>query len=290
MSDWEERIDRSTNSSLIVEHAARYSFALPIIRQAQLWVDLGSGTGVAAREAVGTGFSGRLLLVDKEEEALGAAREELQAADARSLRVDLAHEPDLARLRDEVLSALAADEACITCFEVIEHLSNFAPLLDLLVSLASDSAVTVVLSVPNDAFWSLHNPHHQTIWGGDAFEEFRSTLPEGHVVAFQHPVAGTYIEPQTGDDPGTDCEVRLPIERDRTPSHYLATFGPGARLLTGTASVTPVDLDERRAWERQREADLAFLKQREADLVSYEREAKRLQEELDTLRAEQGSS
>ena len=49
--------------------------------------------------------------------------------------------------------------------------------------LATDA--TVVMSVPNDAFWATENPHHRTMWGEGAFAELQSLLPEGHTVAPQ---------------------------------------------------------------------------------------------------------
>ena len=67
--------------------------------------------------------------------------------DSRHVALDLSR--DDARRR--VARALAGrDGVCITCFELIEHLDNFAPLVRFLIERA-EAGATVVLSVPNDA-------------------------------------------------------------------------------------------------------------------------------------------
>jgi hypothetical protein len=176
------------------------------------------------------------------------------------------------------LLAPAADgSACITSFGLLEELEEFEPLVDLLVALATEATYTVVLSVPNDAFWSLQDPYHRTMWGGEAFEEFRSVLPRDHVVAYQHPLVGTCVKPLGGD--WDSRELSVEVSDEGVPSHYLVAFGPLSGTLTAVGAVVREDLDERRAIERRREADLSFLQQRVADLEFYESEVERLHAE-----------
>src|SRR5436305_1635701 len=51
-----------------------------------------------------------------------------------------------------------------------------------------------------------------------------------------------------------------------SPPHFLAAFGPRAGSVAGTAAVVHTDLDEQRAWERQRESDVAFYQHAAAEL------------------------
>src|SRR5206468_8260538 len=67
----------------------------------------------------------------------------------------------------------------VTCFETLAHLESFVPSVDLLIELAAEH--TVVLSVPNDAYWSIENPFHPTMWGEGAFEELVSLIPGPYI-------------------------------------------------------------------------------------------------------------
>src|SRR5437764_1432161 len=159
------------------EHAVRYALAAPLIAGAELWVDLGCGAGLAAADALGEAQATRALLVDLDEDVAEEAARVVPAGAPTALQADLADTGDLARVREAIGDASGG---IITCFEVVEHLASFTPLLELLVDLSE--RFTIVLSVPNDAFWALENPYHQTVWGEGAFEELRSLLPAGHVV------------------------------------------------------------------------------------------------------------
>jgi hypothetical protein len=123
---------------------------------------------------------------------------------------------------------------------VIEHLETFVPLVEMLESLKS---ATVILSVPNDAFWATENPHHQTMWGEGAFAELQSLLPTNHTVAQQVGLNGSAI----GED-----------DDGRVPTHFLAVWGAAAPAVVRDTMLT--DLDEQRDWVRRREADLAFYR------------------------------
>jgi SAM-dependent methyltransferase len=264
--DWEERISRDTNPAIRIEHEARYRMAVPAIREALVWCDLGCGNGIAAAAALGGSFGGRAVLVDVAEDALRQAKREIDAGRTVTLAADLNDEADLRRVRDVLV---ADDEAggCITCFEVVEHLTSFVPLVEMLVDLVEHHDFTVALSVPNDAFWSINNPFHHTMWGEGAFEELRRLLPEDHVVSQQFALHGSVV--RVDGEAGSPQTVDLEAPEGGTPTHLLVSIGPGASLLSGAAAVREADLVEERRWQRQRESDLAFLQALEGQLSEW---------------------
>jgi hypothetical protein len=146
-----------------------------------------------------------------------------------------------------------------TCFELIARLETFGGLVELLVELAAARAFTVVLSVPNDAFWPLESPWPQTRWGEGSFEELRRLLPADHVVAHQIPLQGSAIAP-AGEPPADPPPIA--VRGDAVPSHFLAAFGPRCRELGARSAVVQADLAEERRWVRQREASLALYEDR----------------------------
>jgi hypothetical protein len=255
--DWEERITRATHPTIRIEHEVRYRWAVPLIREAPVWCDLGCGNGVAAASALGGSFDGRAVLVDVAEGALRQAQREIEADRTVTLRADLTAEADLARLRKALLEEEAAG-GCITCFEVLEHLASFVPLVETLVELAQGHRFTVALSVPNDAFWSIENPFHHTMWGEGAFEELRRLLPEDHVVGRQLALQGS-LALVDGEGGGRHA-VEFDSPAGATPSHFVVGMGPGATRLADAAAIGEADVVEQRRWERQRESDLAVLK------------------------------
>lgn len=282
----QERIDIHTDPRIVREHVLRYRFALPVLRESDAWLDVGCGLGLAAAAALDSHpRPDRTLLVDRDGESLEAARVALDADTGDALEVDLASEPDVARLEKIVLDAFDGRRACITCFEVIEHLDDFVPLIGLLRRCVEGVGATVVLSVPNDSFWPMHNPHHKTIWGGDAFEEFRTLFPEDTLVAHQFALAGSCLQPLGSSHEERSHLLPVEIREGGSPTHYVIAWGPSAAALQAVAGLEQVDLDAQRAWERQRDANLEWLRQREEDLLYHEREAKRLSEELEALRA-----
>jgi SAM-dependent methyltransferase len=261
--DWEERISRDTNPAIRIEHEARYRMAVPVLREAPIWCDLGCGNGIAAAAALGEPFEGHAVLVDVAAEALRQAEREIRAERTVTLVADLTAEDDLRRVRDKLLEG-GAGEGCITCFEVVEHLANFVPLMEMLVELAVSHRFTVALSVPNDAFWSIENPFHHTMWGEGAFEELRRLLPEDHLVAHQFALQGSLTRVDGEHESPEIVEHEVPATA--TPTHLLVGLGPAASRLRGAAAVGAANLVEERRWQRQRESDLAFLKALERQL------------------------
>ncbi|HEX8206029.1 MAG TPA: hypothetical protein VF587_08230 [Solirubrobacteraceae bacterium] len=256
MPDWQERITRETHPEVRVEHDIRYRLAEPLILGARTWADLGCGNGVAAADVVGGMYPGRAIFVDVQQEAVDAAVAAVRAAEPGGLAADLTDRDALARVREALLEG--SGPRAITCFEVIEHLTTFVPLVEMLSELAEGGEATVLLSVPNDDFWALENPYHESMWGEGSFEELRSLLPGGTVIARQLALQGSAVVPDGHDGE----QVNVPIKPDAAgavPTHFIAAMGPQADLLTVHAGVAQTDLDEKRRWERQREADLAHM-------------------------------
>jgi SAM-dependent methyltransferase len=269
MPEWQERIVRDTRPAIRAEHDLRYAAAAPIVLASPVWCDLGCGSGVAAADELGDRFDGHAVLVDVAQDALDEATAIVHAGATTSVHADLSSDEDLRRVREAVLAAGA--DGTVTCFEVVEHLESFAGLLRLLRDLADDHGFTVVLSVPNDAFWALENPYHRTMWGAGAFEELRRLLPDDHVVARQVPLSGSALVVGEGKEmvaPGA-----IAVEPERVPSHHLVAFGPRAGELAAGARAQAADLDGQRTWERQREANLAFLEAEVAELRARVRSA-----------------
>ena len=273
MADWQERITRETNPAVRVEHDLRYRLAEPAILGARTWADLGCGNGVAAGATVGEAFSGTAILVDVEAKAVEAATAEVSAGDKVPLVADLTDRDALAKVRDALLAG--DGPRTITCFEVVEHLTTFVPLVELLSELAEQGDATTFLSVPNDDFWALENPYHETSWGEGSFAELRSLLPKGTVVARQLALQGSAVVPEGHDDEEVALRVTARAH-GAVPTHFLAALGPEAGTLSVHAAAAQTDLDARRTWERQRDADNAY----------FQAAARRLQEENDAFRAE----
>ncbi len=222
MPEWQERITHETPPAIRIEHEARYRAAAPLVRGAATWLDLGCGAGVAAAAVFGDQGPQKAVLVDASADALAQAVREVPAQERVPVQADLSTSEGL----DAVRAALAdARDGVATCFEVIEHLESFVGAVELLVELAQERDFTVVLSVPNDAFWPIESPWHKTMWGEGSFEELRRLLPAEHVIARQVPLEGSAIVPE-GADPASPPP--LAARADAVPSHYLAAFGPRA--------------------------------------------------------------
>ena len=276
MPDWQERITRETNPAVRVEHDLRYRLAEPLILGARTWADLGCGNGVAAADVVGGMYPGRAILVDAEQKAVDAAAKEIGATETTAVVADLTDPEAIASVREAILAGPAP--RAVTCFEVVEHLKTFVPLVELLSELAEAGEATVLLSVPNDDFWAIENPYHETTWGEGSFAELRSLLPGGTVVARQLALQGSAVVPEGRDGEPVNVPIK-PAADGAVPTHFLAAMGPEAAALGVHAGVAQTDLDEQRAWERQRESDLAHM-------AELHRHIDRLQAENDGFRDE----
>lgn len=254
MTDWQERITVGTDPSVRAEHLLRYAVAAPIVRPAATWCDLGCGTGLAASAATEGPFEGVMVLVDVDEPSVVQAAAHLHADAITPLVVDLNDAGGRAAVRAAVLDGPAP--RAITCFEVLEHVSDLPALVELLLELAADHETTVALSVPNDAFGAIENPYHATTWSAAAFAELRAMLPEHHVFAEQVPLRGSRMSVD-GEAPHEPAAV---AQHDgAVASHFIAAFGPSSDGLRGGATIFESDQRGERRWTRQRESDLAYL-------------------------------
>ncbi len=194
--------------------------------------------------------------MDADPNAAAEAARAVPAGEAVAVVADLADDDGLAAVREALAGAR---DGVATCFEVIEHLERFTGVVELLVELAGERGFTVLLSVPNDAFWPVESPWHATMWGEGSFEELRRLLPAEHVVARQVPLQGSAI---VLDGAPASAPGELAARDGAVPSHFIAAFGPRAGALTPSAAVTQADLAAQRRWERTREANLAFYEDR----------------------------
>lgn len=254
MSDWQERITHETAPAIRAEHELRYRIAAPLILAGGPWADLGCGNGLAAAMALGDGRPAHAVLVDVEEEAVARAARELGISDAKVLAGDLTDPRDLRRVGEALLSFEGAP--VVTCFEVVEHLSSFLPLLEWSTALARDRATTFVISVPNDAFWSIQNPHHRTSWSEGAFEELRRLLPAEHTLFRQVALSGSATV--RWEAAAELYELTVQAGGNGTvATHFIAAFGPRHRDVHRAALAVQTDMAEQRRWERERESNLA---------------------------------
>jgi SAM-dependent methyltransferase len=254
MSDWQERITRDTAPAIRVEHELRYRLAAPLIADSAVWADLGCGNGVAAAAALQDRRPGRTVLVDRTGEVVAGAARELALEDAVAMTADLSDPADLETLGRTLLEV--DGHALVTCFEVVEHLESFVPLLTWSTRMTAEHDITFVISVPNDAFWSIENPHHRSVWGEGSFEELRRLLPEQQTLLRQVALAGSGLVDWEGTREAHQLEVS-PGGPGSVATHFIAAFGPRhAQLARGALAVEEDTLAQRR-WERQRESDLA---------------------------------
>jgi SAM-dependent methyltransferase len=258
MSDWQERITHETAPAIRAEHELRYRIAAPLILAGGPWVDLGCGNGVAAAAALGNERPAHAVLVDVEAQAVALAARELGMSTAVQLEGDLTDADDLQRI-GEALRDFQGDPV-VTCFEVVEHLSTFLPLLEWAGALTRERSATFVISVPNDAFWAIKNPHHLTAWSEGAFEELRRLLPSEHTLFRQVAITGSALTGWDGEPVEHDLTIRVGAE-GTVATHFIAAVGPRRHDLWRGALAVQTDMLEQRRWERQRESDAAVAQE-----------------------------
>jgi hypothetical protein len=252
-----QRIIGASGPALRAERRLRYAAAVPLVRASALWCDLGCGTGVDAAAALGGRPAPRTVLVDASAGALEEARSQFPGDEVVTLQTDLGTDDGVATVAAALTERAGEGGVTVTCFDCVEELTSFAPLVSRLVELADRNGFTVVLSVPNDAFWSIERPSAHTSWGERAFEELRTLLPAEHLVLRQVTVQGSAIVRGDGEPGIHPTEVE--VDPGGVPSHLLVAFGPERNQVGGGAALAQVDMEEQRRWERQRDADLALL-------------------------------
>ena len=225
-----------------------------------MWADLGCGNGLAAGAALGDRRPPHAVLIDLEAEVVGRAVQELGIEDTVMLDGDLIDPAALARVSDALLRV--DGDRVVSCFEVIEHLSTFVPFLEWSGALARDDAATFVLSVPNDAFWTIENPYHAARWGEGAFEELRRLLPGRSTRC-----CAKWRSPDRPWWPGTTrpSAMRSVCARAARAVWPAISSPPSAHdMRSWPASALAVQLDQldQRSWERQRESNLAVAEAR----------------------------
>lgn len=252
-----ERLSRWSDLAARSHSVLRYRAAAPIVRSAPVWADLGCGTGTAAADALAgleaADAPGRTVLVDRDAAAVELAVRELGRLAPAPLATDLESEPGIAAVRAAVDGC---DGGAVTCFGLLERLSRFAPVVQLLLDLAA-RGFTVVLAVPNKAFWG-GAPASGSTWGEGSAEELRRLLPDGHVSLRQVPLAGSaLVAPEA---PGEAALGAVPVDPAATPVGEVVAFGPRAAELHPVAAVAAEDLTARRRWEAARDSELEWLR------------------------------
>ncbi len=277
---WEERISSTSDALLVGEHEVRYGWVRSVVEAAGTWCDLGCGTAAGSSRALSEVLPERVVLVDAEAEAIEEARRALAPQDVEGSTIDLTRRVDLDELGARLLAG--PGPVALTCFEVIEHLSDFVPLLEWFAAMADEGA-TVAISVPNDVFTSVKNPYHVTMWGSSTVAELRGLLPPDHVVALQTALEGSIID--SGEPRGITVEVAAERPTDLIPLQYLMGFGPAAELLGPSAVVLPTDVAGHRVWERQRETDNLYYRTEASRIPVLEARIAELEAELAAVRS-----
>jgi hypothetical protein len=254
MRNWQERITRETAPAILVEHELRYRAAAPLISSAGAWADLGCGNGLAAAAALGEVRPTAALLVDVDESAVVQAAHELTMPTAHQLAADLTERSDLERIGDLLVSL--PGPPVLTCFEVVEHLSSFVHLLEWSSKLVAEHGASFVMSVPNDSFWSIQNPHHMTAWGDGAFEELRRLLPAERTLMRQVALAGSALLGWRPDLREHAFSAEIGGE-GTVATHFIAAFGPLHAKLWRGAVAAQTDVNAQRCWERERDSEVA---------------------------------
>jgi len=155
---------------------------------------------------------------------------------------DLATAAGVAALADAL-----ADATVITAFDLLDALDDIAPLVDWLVS--RHTSATVVLS---------------TAGSPNQVEELRRLVPSEVVVARQVPIRAAAIVHAAAD---AAPPLGAPAIDPAAPAaHHLLAFGPDASRLAPVSAARAADLSAEQAAARRRDADLAYLEARVAQL------------------------
>lgn len=286
----EERTSSTSDALLGGEHEVRYGWVRPAIEGAGTWCDLGCGRSAGSTKALAGVLPERIVLVSTDIDAVEEARRSLAPHEVEGSAIDLTLRSELDELGSVLLSG--PGPVTLTCFGVIEHLSDFVPLVEWFAAMAAEGA-TVAISVPNDVFTSVRRPNQVTKWGSSTVEELRRLLPEDHVIAAQTALEGSVVDPIDADGSRSGTSHRDPLELvlgtahpdEIIPMQYLVGFGPAADRLGTSALVLPIDVASRRVWERQLEADNRYYRTEAAKVSALEARITELEAELAEVRS-----
>ena len=222
MTNWEERINRGGDPSIVIEHVVRYGFAgaaavrrRPVGRR-RLRHRLRAEPDARRSSRSRRGRCCSRTSTSRRSRAAAGALRDARAAHARGRpqhrrRAGGARGGDRADGRRPRRDHVDGDRRAPRAPDA--RSSSW------LCDQAARRDADVVLSVPNDAFWAMENPFHQTMWGEGAFEELRRLLPDDHVAAAQVPINGSCItSPASGGDAVDVRDATSPPRASRATS------------------------------------------------------------------------
>lgn len=256
---WQARVAHGTAPAERVEAELRYAFAAPLIRDADLWVDLGCGTGVAAGAALGPERPrSRAILVDLDAGVLADARRECGADVADAIEADLSTADGAAVVRAAVEGA--GGSCVVTCLHLLQELEDVTALVGVLLALGDRA--TVVVSVPDDEAGAGDDPRRRSAWSAGAVEELRRLLPEGTLRFRLVTIRAAAIVGE--GDAAAAALGSVDVAAGAPAAGHLLAFGPAAGRLAPASRAAAADLAAERADVRRRESDLAYLEARVA--------------------------
>ena len=250
----------TTQPALRVEHALRYRLAAPLVARRRDVVRPGlrqrrRGRRRARRRvhrARGARRRRRAAVAE-------AAARELGADDAVTVVADL-NDPADARARPRARCSRATAPRVVTCFEVVEHLQTFVPLVEMLAELRR---ATTRRSCSASRTTRSGRSRTRTTRRCGARARSRSCAgccPRARVAR----AAGRAAAARRSCPPTARTARRRPVDVALDGARRASRRTSSPRSARAPASSAPhaavaqTDLDEQRRWERQREADLAF--------------------------------
>ena len=125
MSDWQERITHETPPAIRAEHELRYRLAAPLILAGGPWADLGCGNGVAAaaRARAKRARHAPCWSTSTSRQSPAPLRS-WRCPSATLIAGDLTDAGGSASGSRDALLELGEAAPVVTCFEVVEHLSE----------------------------------------------------------------------------------------------------------------------------------------------------------------------
>lgn len=272
---FEERIDASQSASnLLVEHLIRYELVAQMTACSSCtYFDLGCGTGFGLKVLQSQVPNSVLYGFDIADEALARAASYLgKGSSLRLLRIDLTRSESYGAIENFV-KVHQESRRVLICFEAVEHLDDFRSLIAF-VNRQVQNGAEAFLSVPNDAFWGVHNPFHKNMFGEESLPELMQLFDNPPKLHKHYPMQGATILPDAVRELTEDqiAGKLLPQFLDRSqcvsvPSHFILHGGSSESITNAfTARFTLWDAAAERQW----------IAQRESDMLYYREEARRL--------------